>query len=158
MRSVRPTRCRHPAGLGLGNEARSGRQCRVAQQELNLSFRQAVERCLSALFCLRCAKRIRFILANASALNGTRHGFHHHTVCGLLHRIPFWLRTAGFNFANSKTESTPAPAVPQLHGKASYEPAPSSRGEASNPTYHWGNDLQFAASRTSLHACCGGIV
>jgi hypothetical protein len=82
-----------------------------------------------------------------------RHGFHHHIVCGLLHRLPFGLRSAGSNFANSKTESAPATAVPQLHGKPSFEPAPSS-----GSIYHWGDHSQFSASRTSLHARCRGIM
>jgi len=82
------------------------------------------------------------------------HGYHRYTVCGLLRRITFWLRTAGFNLANSKTESTPDPAVSQLHGKASFEPAAFSRGGASKSTYQWVSDPQFTASRASLHACC----
>jgi hypothetical protein len=84
---------------------------------------------------LRRARRIRFILAT-EVLDGPGHGIHHHIVCGLLHRLSFWLRNARSNFANSKTESAATPAVPQLDGKAGafFE------SRSKHSIYHWCND------------------
>jgi hypothetical protein len=82
---------------------------------------------VSALFYLPFANRIRFILMS-KCFGPTRHGFHFHIVCGVLHRLSFWLRRAGINFANSKAASPPTAAVPQRFGS---EPADAFRGAAS---------------------------
>jgi hypothetical protein len=116
-------------------------------------LRQAVEqKCFSTiLFAFREPNQVH--LKEQGALGPTRHGFHFHILCGVLHRLSFWIRRAGINFANSKAASTPTAAVPQLF---EFEPADAFRGAASRAYDRLTTPI--APSRTSLHASCGATM